>query len=218
MFVRKKKNLSGSISVQIIEKQGRKNILIKSVGSSKKTREIGCLVKKAYLEISKLQNQKILDFGYSPDDKNILNFVDEGIKIYSVGADLVLGNIFNSIGFDKIKEPLFKKLVIARIVYPVSKLKTTEYWGRHTDFNVGIQTVYDFLDRLHKNYKEEVEQISYEHTKKILKNITVVFYDMTTLYFDIKEEDDLRKIGFSKDGKFQKPQIMLPIGSRGEAD
>ena len=34
---------------------------------------------------------------------------------------------------------------------------------------------------------------------------------MTTLYFDIKEEDSLRKIGFSKDGKFQKPQIMLGL-------
>jgi transposase len=38
-----------------------------------------------------------------------------------------------------------------------------------------------------------------------------VFYDMTTLYFESEDEDDLRKIGFSKDGKFQKPQIMLGL-------
>ncbi len=211
MFIRKKKNLSGSVSVQILEKQKQKNILIKSIGSSREKERINFLVKKANSEISKIQNQEILDFGYSKNDQNILNFVDENIKIYSVGADLVLGNIFNSIGFNKIKEPLFKKLVISRIVYPVSKLKTTEYLERHLNDKINIQSVYRFLDKLHKDYQEEIEQISYEYTKKILKNITVVFYDMTTLYFDIKEEDGLRKIGFSKDGKFQKPQIMLGL-------
>jgi len=41
--------------------------------------------------------------------------------------------------------------------------------------------------------------------------LTVVFYDMTTLYFEAEDEDDLRKIGFSKDGKFQHPQIMLGL-------
>jgi len=211
MFVRKKKNLSGSISIQIIEKQKGINKLVKSIGSSKDKEEIEFLMNKAYLEISKMQKQEILDFGYSQKDQNIFNFIDESIKIYSVGADLILGNIFDSIGFDKIPEPLFKKLVISRIVYPVSKLKTAEYLERHLGEQINIQSVYRFLDKLHENYQEQVEQISYEYTKRIIKNITVVFYDMTTLYFDINEEDDLRKIGFSKDGKFQKPQIMLGL-------
>jgi len=56
-----------------------------------------------------------------------------------------------------------------------------------------------------------VELITYNHTRKVLKTISVVFYDMTTLYFEAEDEDDLRKIGFSKDGKFQKPQIMLGL-------
>jgi len=62
-----------------------------------------------------------------------------------------------------------------------------------------------------------VEQIAFEFTKKTLKNIAVVFYDMTTLYFETEDEDDLRKIGFSKDGKFQNPQIMpgLLVGQNG---
>ena len=211
MFVRKKKNLSGSISIQILEKREKRNVLVKSVGSSKEEKKINFLIKKAYLEISKIQNQETLDFGYSKNDQKILNFVDENIKIYSVGADLVLGNIFNLIGFNKIPEPLFKKLVISRIVYPVRKLKTTEYLERHLNDKINIQSVYRFLDKLHKDYQKEIEQISYKYTKRILQKITVVFYDMTTLYFDIKEEDDLRKIGFSKDGKFQKPQIMLGL-------
>ena len=41
--------------------------------------------------------------------------------------------------------------------------------------------------------------------------MNVVFYDLMTLYFDVRDEDDLRKIGFSKDGKHQKPQIFLGL-------
>ena len=39
----------------------------------------------------------------------------------------------------------------------------------------------------------------------------MVFYDMTTLYFEASDEDDLRKTGFSKDGKHQHPQIFLGL-------
>lgn len=57
-----------------------------------------------------------------------------------------------------------------------------------------------------------MERISYAHTLKILKGkISVVFYDMTTLYFEAEDEDDLRKTGFSKDGKHSNPQIFLGL-------
>jgi transposase len=39
----------------------------------------------------------------------------------------------------------------------------------------------------------------------------VVFYDVTTLYFEIDQEDELRKTGFSKEGKHQNPQIILGL-------
>jgi len=42
-------------------------------------------------------------------------------------------------------------------------------------------------------------------------NLSIVFYDMTTLYFEASDEDDLRKTGFSKDGKHQNPQIYLGL-------
>ena len=41
--------------------------------------------------------------------------------------------------------------------------------------------------------------------------ISVVFYDMTTLYFEASDEDDLRKTGFNKDGKHQCPQIYIGL-------
>ena len=52
----------------------------------------------------------------------------------------------------------------------------------------------------------------FNYTRKLLKNkIGVVFYDMTTLYFEASEEDDYRIPGFNKDGKHQQPQIMIGL-------
>ncbi len=68
------------------------------------------------------------------------------------------------------------------------------------------------MDKLSNKLKNQVEQITYEHTKKVLNNnLSVVFYDMTTLYFEASDEDDLRKTGFSKDGKHSNPQIFLGL-------
>jgi len=75
-----------------------------------------------------------------------------------------------------------------------------------------VQVIYRYLDKLHKNQMKHVQNISYEHTLKILDHqISIVFYDVTTMYFEIEQEDDLRKIGFSKDGKSHNPQIVLGL-------
>jgi transposase len=44
-----------------------------------------------------------------------------------------------------------------------------------------------------------------------LFNFDILFYDVTTLYFETFEEDELRKNGFSKDNKSQQPQILIAL-------
>ena len=68
------------------------------------------------------------------------------------------------------------------------------------------------MDKLNNSLKEQVEDISFAYTKRILRGrLGVVLYDMTTLYFESGDEDDLRKTVFSKDGKHQCPQIFLGL-------
>jgi transposase len=68
------------------------------------------------------------------------------------------------------------------------------------------------MDRFDKAHKETAIALTFEHTRRILNNhISVAFYDITTLYFEAGDEDDLRKTGFSKDGKAQNPQILLAL-------
>ena len=218
MFVRKKKNKSGSISIQIIQKVGRTNKLVQTVGSSWDELTIEKLLTKAKRLIPSLQKQQSFHF-LNDEDESILNFTKtlSNANIKAVGAELTFGALFDSIGFNVIHDQLFKDLVLSRIIYQGSKLKLTEYLRRFEHRDISIQRIYRFLDKLSHKYKSQVEAIAFKHTQKILGQITVVFYDMTTLYFEASDEDDFRRIGFSKDGKFQNPQIMLGllVGEKG---
>jgi len=212
MFIRQKKNKSGTVSVQIISKHKAKYKVEATMGSSGSAEGIEVLVHQAKYEITRLQKQQGLFV--SQVDTGIEGFLhglsNNNIKV--VGPELVFGKIYDAIGFDTIKEDLFRHLVIARLAFPLSKLKTIDYLYRFQGIELNINSIYRFMDKLAKGLKEQVQQVAYQHTLKLLRgNISIVFYDMTTLYFEASDEDDLRKTGFSKDGKPQNPQIYLGL-------
>ena len=221
MFIRKKRNSSGSISVQILEKVDRKNKLIKTIGSSKDKNEIEILYQEALKLIPQLTSQPQLDLFPNENNENIFDTFVKNLStnsIVCIGPELIIARLFDSIGFSKVvDDELLKHLVITRLINPGSKLKVIEYLKRYRNIDIDIMKIYRFMDKFHLKYKEEIEQIAFEYTKKVLGKITVLFYDVTTLYFESEDEDDLRKIGFSKDGKFQSPQIMLGllVGEKG---
>lgn len=210
MFVRKKPNKSGVISVQVIAKINGKSKLIQTIGSSSNLQEVEALVKKGHHYISRFGGQKTLDF---TDEPSLYKSVLESINSHTeVGTQLLLGKIFDDIGFNVIKDDLFRPLVLSRLVYPASKMKTSDFLDRYRGVDYPVQQIYRYMDKFHYERRELVQQISYQHTKKILGGkVSIVFYDVTTLYFEIDKEDDLRKTGFSKEGKHQNPQILLGL-------
>ena len=213
MFVRKNRNRSGTISVQIILKQHGQYRVVQTVGASRDPEEVERLVLQAQSLIANPDGQLKLFSLKSPEALFVETFVKNlsNAQIHTVGPDLIFGTLFDRIGFSVVNSDLFRHITIARLAYPTSKLKTVDYLKRYKGIIIDKHAIYRFLDALQSKYKEAVERITYEHTKKILKTISVVFYDMTTIYFEAEDEDDLRKIGFSKDGKFQHPQIMLGL-------
>jgi len=91
-------------------------------------------------------------------------------------------------------------------------LKAIDYLFRFLNVDLQVDEIYRFLDKLNGQLKEQVEQIAFEHTKSVLGGeISIVFYDMTTLHFEAADEDDLRRTGFSKVGKHRNPQIYLGL-------
>ena len=212
MFIRKKKNKSGSQSVQIISKAGGKYKVMATLGSGKTEQELQKLVFLAHEELDRLTAQSKL-FVFEKDVTIEAVFAAlSNSSIRTIGPELIFGKIYDHIGFNQIQEDLFRHLVISRLAFPLSKLKTVDYLYRYQGVNISISSVYRFLDKLNESIKKQVEQISFKHTQKTLGgHVNVVFYDMTTFYFEASTEDDLRKTGFSKDGKHSNPQIFLGL-------
>jgi transposase len=210
MFVRQKKNKSGLISIQVIDKSRGKYRVVKTIGTSFDPQQITALVLKGEAWIRECSGAAEFDFEQA--DELFEQFLAGISSIHIIGPSLLLGGIFDAIGFNAIPDELFRKLVLARLCYPVSKLKTTEYLRRYEGYMTDEDQVYRYLDKLNKTQKRQIQCISYKHTLQVLnQQISVVFYDVTTLYFEIKQEDELRKAGFSKDGKHQNPQILLGL-------
>jgi transposase len=210
MFIRQKKNKSGVISVQIIDKSYGKYSVLKTIGSSNKQKEIEDLIARAKAFIKNTTGAQ--EFDFSNSNQLIQSVLNQITSHKLVGIDLVLGKIFDEIGFNQIEDELFKDLVLYRLVYPKSKLKTTEYFYRYQQKEYSEDDIYRYMDKLHSTQKELVQSISFNHTQTILgQEISVVFYDVTTIYFEVDNEDELRKTGFSKEGKHQNPQIVLGL-------
>lgn len=212
MFLRKLKNRSGSVSVQIISKSTGKYKVLKTIGSSSNEQELQKLIYLAKQEIERISQQPEL---FISERDTIVEQVFSALNnasIRTIGPEIIFGKIYDSIGFGTIREELFRHLVLARLAFPLSKLKTIDYLYRFQGVMLDIDAVYRFLDKLNNKLKDQVEQIAFAHTLKVLQgSISIVFYDMTTLYFEASDEDDLRKTGFSKDGKHQNPQIFLGL-------
>ncbi|NJK72353.1 MAG: IS1634 family transposase [Synechococcaceae cyanobacterium SM2_3_60] len=210
MFVRKKPNKSGLVSVQIIDKSQGKYKVVKTVGSSNDPGEIERFMVLAKDQARHMLGVQEIDF---TNHREIFEQVLSSITSHRlVGIKYVLGKIFDEIGFGQIQDELFRDLVLYRLIYPRSKLKTTEFLYRYEQKSYSEDQVYRFMDKLHSRYKETVQLISYTHTLRVLgEAIHAVFYDVTTLYFEIEREDEIRKAGFSKDGKHKHPQIVLGL-------
>lgn len=210
MFIRKKKNKSGTVSVQVIDKSSGKYKVLKTIGSSSNPEKVEQLIADGSLWMEKRIGQKELDFSC---ERNMAERILDNIEQITVaGTSFLLGGIFDEIGFGAVDDELFKQLVIARLCFPASKLKTTDFLSKYQFQSVEVQHIYRYLDKLYSTQKEQVQDISYKHSLKILdNNISVVFYDVTTLYFEVDKEDDIRKTGFSKEGKHQNPQILLGL-------
>jgi transposase len=107
--------------------------------------------------------------------------------------------------------PLLNDLVIIRIFEPASKLRSLELIDRFFGIKHSRKSYYRIAPQCIE-LKETVENRVVAFAKKHYSfDFDIVFYDVTTLYFETFEEDNLRKNGFSKDNKSQQPQIVVAL-------
>lgn len=218
MFINRSKNKSGTVSVRVLQKRGRNNVLVKSFGSSRDEKEIERMVEEARIYIQK-QTGTYYHLFNQPTEQGIGDFVDglSNSQISVEGPEVIFGKLFDYVGYGEIGG-LFRPLVLSRLVAPGSKLKTVDYLWRYNGVSYDINKVYRYLDKLcdrdrnKADIKGRIEHITFAHSATTMGGcIDVMFYDITTLYFEAADEDDLRRTGYSKDGKFDCPQVLLGL-------
>jgi len=227
MFIREKKNSSGSVSIQIISKKNGKYKVVETIGCAKNDLEKELLIFKAKERLKELDPRLFyLDDEEKKEDDDIFGKIDfSNDRLVPIGDEVIFGRMYNELGCDKVflkikglyskneKNFLFKSLVISRILYPGSKLYLSDYLFYFKEMEITEDKIYRFLDTLYdEKIKLQIEKCVYESTlKKIGGRLIVCFYDVTTLHFESESEDDLRIIGFSKEGKLNRPQIQLGL-------
>ena len=143
------------------------------------------------------------------ETERFLNNID---NVLINGTQLLLNQVYDSIGFNQISDEILRHLVIARVSQPKSKLATVDYLKSYYDEDVDLNHIYRYMDKLYNTQMELVQQISVEHTRKLFGGkIGLMFYDVTTLYFETAQTDVLREPGFSKDGKTAESQVVLGL-------
>lgn len=228
LHIRTTKTSSRATAVQVVEYVRRKMIILTHIGSAKNDQQLLSLKQLAANWIVDHNSQMSL-FGHLPISKSGLvseeqrevkasNLVDwNNYRTFGVRHQLlydVLKSIITDFGFDLLDSGQIKmliNLIIARIIAPSSKLEALQF----LEENFGIKYQYRTLSRSLSGFallKDDVEAKVITIAKKHFAfNFSLVFYDLTTLYFESFESDDLRKIGFSKDNKTNQPQIMIGL-------
>jgi len=215
MFVRKKKNRSGTTSVIVVDKSNGVFREIKTIGVSKDSSEIKSLFHqgKKWIAAQCGKQDIFLKYEKEQEEKQVTEYLLANVENVLInGTQLILNQVFKITGFNSIDDDVLKKLVIARLSQPMSKSGTVDYLKSHFDEDLQLHKIYRYLDKLYNTQQEKVQQISIEHTRKILGGkIGLMFYDVTTLYFEADSGDEFREPGYSKDGKHSQPQVVLGL-------
>lgn len=220
MYIRRKKYPSGNVGIIVVEKINGKMKELATIGIARSEDDVDALVKlgREWMDRERQRRHPRLDlFGEErirceQELVNAEQLLNSITNITIDGADLILDRVFDNVGFNRIEDDIFRKLVKARLSYPSSKAATAEYLKNHFDDDVSLSKIYRYLDKLSDSQHRIVQDISVGHTRKTLGgHIGVLFYDVTTLYFEADYEDELRKTGFSKEGRHKNPQIILGL-------
>ena len=152
------------------------------------------------------------------EDRIIKGIHDIYGKLYD---ELKFHTVLPNPGKHKAAAKALKEIVLARVANPDSKRGSVDTLASKFGVNLDLKSVYRMMDLLDTKQIQKLNKLVLNKTKNLLDNkIDVIFFDATTLYFesfneDIDNEEDeeeaIRKNGYSKDGKFNQPQVVLGL-------
>ncbi len=230
-FIRRVRTASGATAVQIAEYAGGRQRILKHVGSAHTEAELGVLLTRAR-ELLQDAAQGVLDLDVEPtppvarlvspcrepalfEAEPASPVVGRDSSGRVVGTDCrvlfqALAGVYSDLGFDTVADEVFRDLVIARVVEPTSLLDVgrvlTDLGRRAASYSTMRRTL---VRAQAGGYRDRVAKACFEHAASS-GDVSLVLYDVTTLYFEAEKEDDLRKVGYSKERRVD-PQIVVGL-------
>jgi hypothetical protein len=200
-FIRKVKTASGATAVQIAYKQKGRIVKIDHMGSAHNAEELKMLLALAHKRMQ--ANQLELFQETKPSLRVSIK------RSYSGLLWKVLQDEYGKLGFDRLGDEIFEALCIARIVEPTSKLDSLRVLADLGVDPINRNKLYRCLGKAaSQDYRRQISQACFEHVQA--SGLTLVLYDVTSLYFEIQEEDEYRKPGLSKEHRLE-PQIIIGL-------
>lgn len=228
-YVRKVRTTSGAVAVQVARKDNGRVVVLAHLGSARTDAELGILLARAREVVA--EGQQTLDFEVSARAQSLTDVADYHqaalMKTAAAGPAAVaapgrttgtssrllygvLGAVYVWLGFDVVDDPVFRDLVIARIVEPTSKLDSARVLADLGAQTVSYRSIQRHLAKIVKDkYRDEIAAKCFAYASDC-GGLSLILYDATTLHFEAEHEDDLRKVGYSKDRKVD-PQIVVGL-------
>lgn len=211
LHVRVVKTKVGTRSVQVIRYANNKRIIVKHIGTGRTEDEVNSylIVARSYIEDLSQQSTLFSDRHLShnisiPGQFSYLGF-------YYTFLYEVLHAIQTQIGYTSQIAGMLNDLVVMRIVEPTSKLRSIELMETYFGIRHRRQLYYESTSKW-LELKNVIERQTLTFAQGTYNfDFSLLFYDVTTLYFETFEGDELRKVGFSKDNKSQQPQILVAL-------
>ena len=232
-FIRRVRTASGATAVQIAEYANGRQRIVKHLGAAHTDAELGVLLEQAH-DLVGDPDQHALDLGVDPAPR-VAGLMDapaaqgsldlpvatgampgrrdEPGRVVATESQLVyeaLASVYTSLGFDDVADPVFRDLVIARIVEATSLFDSARVLGELGRRPASYATMKRTLGRAKPGrYRDTVATACFNHAVSN-GDVSLCLYDVTTLYFEAEKEDDLRKVGFSKERRVD-PQIVVGL-------
>lgn len=201
-FIRKVKTSSGATAVQIVRKSSGRIVNIDHLGSAHTKDELEILISLAQ---KRLQGGQQVLFPDSETSSLRIRLKQSFSRLLFQ----VLKEQYQSMGFSQLNDEYFAYLCIARIVEPTSKLDSLRVLSDLGIVNLSKDRLYRCLSGVvDKDYRTTISAICFDHAAK--EGLNLVLYDVTTLYFEVQQEDEYRKPGLSKERRLE-PQIIIGL-------
>lgn len=208
-FLRKVSTASGATAVQIVEKRHGQRKIVEHLGSAHTEAELAALMQIGREKLH--ENQPALDFGDRPAGRPRSGSAQVKGKSSQLLID-VIQSTWERLGFDQVRDEAFFQLVLARLVEPTSKLDSIRVIE---DLGIASMHLSSFKRALKrcaaKDYRAQIASACFEHVwHEHGGDVSLLLYDVITLYFEAENEDKFRKVGFSKERRVD-PQIVVGL-------